>query len=95
MTDHREELQRKCIKHVRRPMSKLLLEEEREKEEKEAQAAKEDTVKPKEEEDVKMDGDEEAVKGSEVETKAKPSMENRDWKRNGELSPMLWLMTSF
>lgn len=70
VTDHLEELQRKCLKHARKPLSKMLLEEvkaaEAEKAEKEKNVNEEDKVK-------------------EIETpvKEKPN-ETRDWKRNGK-----------
>jgi hypothetical protein len=52
VTDHLEELQRKCLKHVRKPLSKSLLEEvkaaEAEKEKKEKDDEKEsDPLPPK------------------------------------------------
>jgi hypothetical protein len=45
VTDHLEELQRKCLKHVRKPMSKTLLEEV-----KAAEAEKAEKEKVKEDE---------------------------------------------
>ncbi|EGO01534.1 hypothetical protein SERLA73DRAFT_176851 [Serpula lacrymans var. lacrymans S7.3] len=70
VTDHAEELQRKCLKHMRKPLSKLLLEEvkaaEAEKAEKE-----------------KKEKDEEKEKEASITTTTKPT-ENRDWKRNDE-----------
>lgn len=69
VTDHLEELQRKCIKHIRKPMSKMLLQE--------VQAAEAQKV----ENDVKVeDNAEPAPKEKESSAKEK---ENRDWKRNG------------
>ncbi|KAI0677002.1 hypothetical protein C8Q78DRAFT_960315 [Trametes maxima] len=68
VTDHVEELQRKCVKHLRKPMSKMLLQEVQA----EAQKA---------EKDVKTEEGVDAVKEKDV--KEKPS-ENRDWKRNDE-----------
>lgn len=65
VTDHLEELQRKCLKHVRKPLSKSLLEEVKaaetekaekdkiDKEEKEAEAA---AAKPIESRDWKRNG---------------------------------------
>lgn len=70
VTDHLEELQRKCVKHVRKPMSKLMLQEIKAAE---AQKA---------EKDAKVEGDGEQDKPKEGATKEKVA-ENRDWKRNG------------
>lgn len=63
MTDHLEELQRKCLKHVRKPLSKSLLEEvkaaEAEKEKKEKDDEKESDPlppKPTENRDWKRNG---------------------------------------
>ena len=71
VTDHLEELQRKCIKHIRKPMSKMLLQE--------VQAAE----AQKAENDVKVEESAEAAP-KEKESSAKDK-ENRDWKRNGTL----------
>jgi hypothetical protein len=73
VTDHVEELQRKCIQHRRKPLSKMLLEEvklaEAEKAEKEKNANGDDKDKePSATKEVKEKND------------------NRDWKRNGALS---------
>ncbi len=69
VTDHLEELQRKCIKHIRKPMSKMLLQE--------VQAAEAQKV----DNDVKVeDNSEPAPKEKDSSAKDK---ENRDWKRNG------------
>ncbi|CDO74626.1 hypothetical protein BN946_scf184325.g13 [Trametes cinnabarina] len=70
VTDHVEELQRKCVKHVRKPMSKMLLQEVQA----EAQKA---------EKSVKIEDGGEAPKEKETSAKDKPA-ENRDWKRNDE-----------
>ncbi|OCH86215.1 hypothetical protein OBBRIDRAFT_783552 [Obba rivulosa] len=73
VTDHLEELQRKCVKHVRKPMSKTLLAEVKAAE---AQKA---------EKEQHPEGDVEQEKPAEKEPppKDKPA-ENRDWKRNDE-----------
>ncbi|KAI0663173.1 hypothetical protein C8Q70DRAFT_908268 [Cubamyces menziesii] len=70
VTDHVEELQRKCVKHLRKPMSKMLLQEVQA----EAQKA---------EKDVKAEDGSDTAKEKEAATKEKPA-ENRDWKRNDE-----------
>ncbi|KAH9850035.1 hypothetical protein C2E23DRAFT_837171 [Lenzites betulinus] len=70
VTDHVEELQRKCVKHMRKPMSKMLLQEVQA----EAQKAEKD---PKIEEGV------EVPKEKDVSVKDRAN-ENRDWKRNDE-----------
>ncbi|CAA7259563.1 unnamed protein product [Cyclocybe aegerita] len=76
VTDHLEELQRKCIKHQRKLLSKLLLDEIKSAEaEKEKKAKEEDSETP-------VDGDDKAkVKEKEKESK---KHDNRDWKRNDE-----------
>ncbi|EMD40601.1 hypothetical protein CERSUDRAFT_111186 [Gelatoporia subvermispora B] len=73
VTDHLEELQRKCVKHVRKPMSKTLLAEVKAAE---AQKA---------EKEQRPEGEAEQEKPSDKESlsKDKPA-ENRDWKRNDE-----------
>ncbi|KAI5122188.1 hypothetical protein M0805_007085 [Coniferiporia weirii] len=95
VSDHLEELQRKCIKHVRKPLSKLLAAE--------VAQQSESTSKVKEEDkDVKVEGEEGkdgAEKGKEDEKKEKVPLdkskdgmlrerekggEARDWKRNDE-----------
>ncbi|KAM5534897.1 hypothetical protein V8D89_011452 [Ganoderma adspersum] len=70
ITDHVEELQRKCVKHLRKPMSKMLLQEVQ------AAEASKDDKEPKVEESV------EAAKERDV--SAAKEKENRDWKRNDE-----------
>lgn len=76
VTDHLEELQRKCLKHARKPLSKLLLDEVKAAEEKEKKA-KEDDIDDKEapekEKEVKK------------EVQGKERTNDRDWKRNGIL----------
>ncbi|KAL4241397.1 ARS2 family protein [Abortiporus biennis] len=70
--DHAEELQRKCVKHVRKPMSKTLLQEVKAAE---VQKAERDI---KTEDNVPKDNDKEKEKEKEKQS------ENRDWKRNDE-----------
>ena len=82
VTDHVEELQRKCVKHVRKPLSKSLLQEikaaESQKTEKESQAEGENA------------DEKEKEKGRESPVKEKS--DNRDWKRNGTcFSTLEWL----
>ena len=64
-------MQRKCVKHVRKPLSKALLQEIKAAE---AQKA---------EQDVK--NEEEGDKEKEKDIPPKEKTENRDWKRNGTL----------
>ncbi|EPT02795.1 hypothetical protein FOMPIDRAFT_1022699 [Fomitopsis schrenkii] len=71
VSDHVEELQRKCVKHVRKPMSKALAEEVKAAEAAQAQKVEEDKIK--------VDGEEKPK-----ETVNKDKSENRDWKRNDE-----------
>ncbi|KAI0751499.1 hypothetical protein C8Q80DRAFT_579948 [Daedaleopsis nitida] len=70
ITDHLEELQRKCITHIRKPMTKMMLQE--------VQAAEAQKV----DKDVKEEDGGDAAK--EKDTNAKDKAENRDWKRNDE-----------
>jgi hypothetical protein len=71
-TDHIEELQRKCIQHLRRPLSKSLLDEIKAEKAKKNQEATEDVVMEE--------------KDKEVIKKESPSKDNRDWpKRNGNV----------
>ncbi|KAI0771991.1 hypothetical protein BD413DRAFT_604124 [Trametes elegans] len=70
VTDHVEELQRKCVQHLRKPMSKMLLQEVQA----EAQKA---------EKDVKVEEGADAAKEKAAPAREKPA-ENRDWKRNDE-----------
>ncbi|EKM59421.1 uncharacterized protein PHACADRAFT_249892 [Phanerochaete carnosa HHB-10118-sp] len=76
VTDHVEELQRKCVKHVRKPLSKSLLQEIKAAE---AQRAEKE---PKAEEECMDERDKEKEKEKESAAKDKP--ESRDWKRNDE-----------
>src|SRR5882762_8062466 len=79
VTDHLEELQRKCLKHARKPLSKMLLEEL-----KVAEAEKERKVK--DEDNVMTNDDKEKIsKEKERESNGKQGKHNdsRDWKRNG------------
>ncbi|KAI0939663.1 hypothetical protein AcV5_001002 [Taiwanofungus camphoratus] len=75
VTDHLEELQRKCVKHLRKPMSKTLLQEV-----KAAEAAK-----AEKEQQAQGEGDQEKTKEKDKEASTKEKLsENRDWKRNDE-----------
>ena len=76
VTDHVEELQRKCVKHVRKPLSKALLQEI------EAAEAQKTEKEPAEDETAD-DKDKEKEKGRDSPVKDKN--ENRDWKRNGTI----------
>jgi hypothetical protein len=80
VTDHLEELQRKCLKHARKPLSKMLLEEL-----KAAEAEKERKVK--DEDNITVDDDKEKSKERERESNGKQGSgkhnDSRDWKRNG------------
>lgn len=81
VTDHLEELQRKCLKHARKPLSKLLLDE--------VKAEAEKAEKEKKDKDEEMEDTENAEKEKEREKDVKKEgqwrdrNENRDWKRNG------------
>ena len=71
VSDHVEELERKCVKHVRKPMSKALVEEVKAAEAAQAQKVEEDKIK--------VDGEDKPK-----EIASKDRSENRDWKRNGK-----------
>lgn len=77
VTDHLEELQRKCIKHVRKPLSKAMLDEL-----KVAEAEKEKKDKDEEMEDVEG-VEQEREKEKKEGTGKERHGDNRDWKRNG------------
>jgi len=76
VTDHLEELQRKCLKHVRKPLSKTMLEEV-----KAAEAEKAEKEKEGKEDEDDVEKDEKKEKESPVKEKVS---DNRDWKRNDE-----------
>jgi hypothetical protein len=75
VTDHLEELQRKCLKHARKPLSKLLLDE--------LKAEAEKAEKDKRDKDEDMEDAEEKEKDVKKESQGRDRNENRDWKRNG------------
>jgi hypothetical protein len=79
--DHAEELQRKCIAHERKPLSKLLIDELRAQREAAdaAAAAEAEAMKVEGEDVVKAEGEE---KPAVAPAKEKPA-ESREWKRNG------------
>lgn len=81
VTDHLEELQRKCLKHARKPLSKTLLEEVKAAEAEKAE--KEKKLKAEDLDDKDASADREKEKEKEV--KKDRSNETRDWKRNGAL----------
>lgn len=101
MTDHLEELQRKCLKHARKPVSKSL---------EEAKPTESETTDKVEK--VKKDGDddmeetevvakdEEKEKEREKEKNVKKeggqrSNDRRDWKQNGESAVFVIWSTIF
>lgn len=71
VTDHVEELVRKCVKHMRKPLSKSLLQE--------VKAAE----NLKAENPTEADGENVEEKEKKAEAPSKDKSENRDWKRNG------------
>ncbi|KAJ6516368.1 hypothetical protein C8R45DRAFT_1087446 [Mycena sanguinolenta] len=82
VTDHLEELQRKCLKHERKPLSKMQLEEIRAAEAAE-KAASEKEKKPKDEDGGEEPPTEEKEKEKEKETN-KGSGRDKDWRRTDE-----------
>lgn len=87
VTDHLEELQRKCIKHERKPLTKAMLEDL-----KAAEVAEQERLEK--EMSIKVEGEESDVAKVEVDEPVVPPppapnfgplrTENRDWKRNDE-----------
>ncbi|KLO15738.1 hypothetical protein SCHPADRAFT_902111 [Schizopora paradoxa] len=81
ITDHAEELQRKCIKHIRRPMSKAAIAEINQHMDSGAKGSEEDKA-------VLQDDQENAEKPKETSEKVKSSdksnVDGRDWKRNDD-----------
>lgn len=73
VTDHVEELVRKCVKHVRKPLSKALLQEIKASEGPKAENATDANGENAEEKDKK-----------EKEQASKDRSDSRDWKRNDE-----------
>lgn len=77
VTDHLEELQRKCLKHVRKPLSKVLLEEVKASEAEKAEKIKEIT-----DEEDGAEKEKEPVSEPIIKEKTKVN-DVKDWKRNG------------
>jgi hypothetical protein len=81
-TDHQEELQRKCIQHLRKPLSKATYDEYKAKmaenslKIKEEPAMQEDDLKPKEEHSPEDRGRDTATKED----------DSREWKKSGTFS---------
>lgn len=83
VTDHSEELQRKCVKHVRKPMSKVLLQEVKVVETQQVDRDQKGSDEVgKDGEDKPIDKEKEKEKEAVSKDKEKQS-ESRDWKRNG------------
>ena len=82
-TDHQEELQRKCIQHLRKPLSKATYDEykakmiEHSEKIKEEPAMQEDDLKPKEEHSPEDRGRDTATKED----------DSREWKKSGTFPP--------
>jgi hypothetical protein len=82
VTDHVEELQRKCLKHERKPLSKALLEEIRVAEVEKAEKER----KVKEEEDKEMEDTSDDKSKVKEKENGRAKHDPRDWKRNGVFS---------
>lgn len=81
VTDHVEELQRKCLKHERKPLSKALLEDIKAAEAEKAEKEKKDQAEDK---DMVDDTGDDKVKIKEREKEnGRAKHDPRDWKRNG------------
>lgn len=82
VTDHLEELQRKCLEHQRKPLSKMLLEEIKAAEAEKEKAQQEKKMQ-EEGQDKDMEGNGESDERSKVKEKDVKKADSRDWKRNG------------
>ncbi|RDB17013.1 Serrate RNA effector molecule [Hypsizygus marmoreus] len=83
VTDHLEELQRKCLQHARRPLSQAMLDEMKAADAEKAEKEKVD----KDEDMAEADGadkDSEKEKDTKKEGSGKDRRDERDWKRNDE-----------
>jgi hypothetical protein len=81
-TDHQEELQRKCIQHLRKPLSKATYDEYKAK-------MAENFAKVKEESSVQEDGDlkpKEEEPSSDDRGKDTKDEDTREWKKSGAFS---------
>ena len=98
VTDHLEEFQRKCISHVRRPLTyamrmdlereeqKKREKEEKEREEKElAEKVKSQEMDAESNDQVEAEGDEKKDDEKKESMKQDKLAEAKDWKRNGTL----------
>jgi hypothetical protein len=74
VTDHLEELQRKCVKHVRKSLSKSMIDEIKAAEAEKEKCKKDDDDKPLGE------GDTDEKKSKDKDNR---KIDGRDWKRNG------------
>jgi hypothetical protein len=90
-TDHQEELQRKCIQHLRKPISKATYDEYKAK-------MAENSVKIKEEPPMQEDGDlkpkEEQSPDDRVREASTKEDDSREWKKSGTFSPVSRLSLS-
>lgn len=75
VTDHLEELQRKCVKHVRRPLTEVMIDE--------LKTAEAEREKVKKDEDDKPSYEGDAEEKNKTKDKDIKRVENRDWRRNG------------
>jgi hypothetical protein len=81
VTDHLEELQRKCVKHVRKSLSKTMIDE--------IKAAEAEKEKSKRDDEPVGEGDIEEKNRSKDKDARK--VDGRDWKRNGMyIIAMIW-----
>ena len=88
VTDHLEELQRKCLKHARKPLSKMLLEEL-----KTLEAEKAEKERKSKDDDNDMVDDDKEKKEKESNGKQGKYNDSRDWKRNGLFNFVLYVVT--
>ena len=84
-TDHQEELQRKCIQHLRKPISKATYDEFKAK-------MAENSVKIKEEPAMQEDGDFKPKEEHSLEDRGRDTStkedDSREWKKSGTFSPI-------
>jgi hypothetical protein len=85
-TDHQEELQRKCIRHLRKPLSKATYDEYKAKVAESSAKVKEESAM-QEDDDVKPKEKEPSPEDRSKDTTAKED-DSREWKKSGTLSQL-------
>jgi ribosomal protein L22 len=86
-TDHQEELQRKCIRHLRKPLSKATYDEYKAKMAESSAKVKEESAMQEDDDDVKPKEKEPSPEDRSKDTTAKED-DSREWKKSGTLSQL-------